>query len=62
FAPLRTVESGRQRLVFVVATVPGEWSVQSAHNLANRIEVDIDSVLPHTQTFIHVEPAGTPLR
>ncbi|MFZ2175925.1 MAG: cation diffusion facilitator family transporter [Rhodococcus sp. (in: high G+C Gram-positive bacteria)] len=62
FAPLRTVESGRQRLVFVVATVPGEWSVQSAHNLADRIEADIDSVLPHTQTFIHVEPTGTPLR
>lgn len=58
FAPLRTVESGRQRLVFVVVTVPGEWTVQAAHDLADRLEDDIDAALPHTETFIHVEPAG----
>lgn len=60
FAPLRTVESGRQRLVFVVLTVPGEWTVQAAHDLADRLETDIDAALPHTETFIHVEPAGAP--
>ena len=62
FAPLRTVESGRQRLVFVVVTVPGEWTVQAAHDLADRLEDDIDAALPHTETFIHVEPAGTSAR
>jgi cation diffusion facilitator family transporter len=62
FAPLRTVQSGRQRLVFVVLTVPGEWTVQAAHDLADRLETDIDAALPHTETFIHVEPAGTPAR
>ncbi|ORB31058.1 cation diffusion facilitator family transporter [Mycolicibacterium parafortuitum] len=59
FAPLRTVESGRQRLVFVVVTVPADWTVQAAHDLANRLEDDIDAALPHTETFIHVEPAET---
>ncbi len=59
FAPLRTVESGRQRLVFVVVAVPGEWTVQAAHDFADRLEADIDAALPHTETFIHVEPAGT---
>lgn len=62
FAPLRTVESGRQRSVFVVVTVPGEWTVQAAHELADRLENDIDAALPHTETFIHVEPAGTSSR
>mgnify|MGYP005816595589 CR=1 FL=1 len=57
FAPLRTVESGRQRLVFVVVTVPGQWTVQAAHDLADRLEADIDAALLHTETFIHVEPA-----
>lgn len=57
FAPLRTVESGRQRLVFVVVTVPGQWTVQAAHDLADQLEADIDAALPHTETFIHVEPA-----
>ncbi|OOL33176.1 transporter [Rhodococcus rhodochrous] len=58
FAPLRTVESGRQRQVFVVVTVPGDWTVRTAHDMADRIEADIDAVLPHTETFIHVEPAA----
>ncbi|MDV6295414.1 cation diffusion facilitator family transporter [Rhodococcus aetherivorans] len=57
FAPLRTVESGRQRQVFVVVTVPGDWTVRTAHDMADRIEAAIDAVLPHTETFIHVEPA-----
>jgi cation diffusion facilitator family transporter len=62
FAPLRTVESGRQRQVFVVVIVPGQWTVQAAHDLAHRLEVDIDAALPHTETFIHVEPAGPAVR
>ena len=60
FDPPRTVESGRQRYVFVVLTVPGQWTVQAAHDLTERIAADIDAVLPYTQTFIHVEPTGAP--
>ncbi len=56
----RTVESGRQRYVFVALTVPGQWTVQAAHDLTERVAADIDAVLPYTQTFIHVEPDGAP--
>ncbi|WP_043497180.1 cation diffusion facilitator family transporter [Georgenia sp. SUBG003] len=56
FAPLRTVESGRQRYVFVVATVPGTWTVAAAHDLADRIESGVDDALPGTETFVHIEP------
>ena len=57
FAPLRTVESGRQRFVFVVLTVPSEWTVMAAHDMTEQLEADIDDILPGTETFIHVEPA-----
>lgn len=56
-APLRTVASGRQRYVFVVATVPGGWTVDTAHELADQIESDVDATLPRTETFVHIEPA-----
>ncbi|WP_024285466.1 cation diffusion facilitator family transporter [Cellulomonas sp. KRMCY2] len=58
FAPLRTAESGRQRHVYVVVTVPPEWTVTTAHDLANRLEADVDAVLPGTETFVHIEPGG----
>ena len=56
FAPLRTVESGRQRFVFVVLTVPPKWTVRAAHDMTERLEADIDDILPGTETFVHVEP------
>ena len=58
FAPLRTVESGRQRFVFVVLTVPPDWTVQAAHDMTVQLETDIDAILPGTEAFVHVEPAG----
>jgi len=60
FAPLRTVESGRQRFVFAVVTVPAAWTVQAAHDLTVQLEADIDEVLPGTETFVHVEPRAEP--
>ncbi|PFG39505.1 cation diffusion facilitator family transporter [Georgenia soli] len=57
-APLRTVESGRQRYVFVVATLPGTWTVAAAHEVADQIESDVDTALPGTETFVHIEPDG----
>ncbi|WP_257225798.1 cation diffusion facilitator family transporter [Rhodococcus opacus] len=59
FAPLRTIESGRQRQIFVVLTVPGRWTVERAHDLTIRIGADIEALLPYSETFIHVEPHGT---
>ncbi len=53
---LRTRESGRQRFVQATLTVPGEWTVQRSHDLADQVEAEIGHVLPGTVTFVHVEP------
>jgi cation diffusion facilitator family transporter len=55
---LRTRESGRQRFVEATIEVPGQWSVQTAHDVADRIENVIDATLPGTVTVVHVEPTG----
>lgn len=54
---LRTRESGRQRFVQATLTVPGEWTVRRSHDLADRVEQEVESALPGTVTFVHVEPA-----
>lgn len=58
FEPPRSIESGRQRYVFLAVSVPPDWTVEVAHDLADQLEADIDNALPGTETFIHIEPAG----
>ena len=57
---LRSMEAGRQRFVFLDVAVPGGWTVQVAHDLADRIETDVEAALPGCVTFIHIEPAEAP--
>jgi cation diffusion facilitator family transporter len=57
FGPLRTREAGRQRFVYVLMSVPSQWTVERSHDLTERLEADIDRALPNTVTFTHVEPA-----
>ncbi|OFQ43752.1 transporter [Corynebacterium sp. HMSC036D03] len=59
FTSRRTIASGRQRLVYLTMDVPGEWTVLAAHDIADRIEDNIDEVFSGAEVFIHVEPAGT---
>lgn len=59
FTSRRTIASGRQRLVYLTMDVPGEWTVLAAHDIADRIEENIDELFPGAEVFIHVEPAGT---
>ena len=54
---LRTRETGRQRFVQATLTVPGDWTVRRSHDLADRVESEVEHVLPGTVTFVHVEPA-----
>ena len=53
---LRTRESGRQRFVYATVTVPGEWTVDRSHDLADAVEDAVDAALPGTTTFVHIEP------
>ncbi|PCC83201.1 cation-efflux pump [Corynebacterium accolens] len=59
FTSRRTIASGRQRLVYLTMDMPGEWTVLAAHDIADRIEDNIDEVFSGAEVFIHVEPAGT---
>jgi cation diffusion facilitator family transporter len=54
----RTREAGRQRFVYLTLTVPGQWPVARAHDLADLLEREIGEGLPGAVTFIHVEPGG----
>ena len=53
---LKTVASGRQRFVYMIMTVPGEWTVEYAHELADALEAAIDKALPNSRSMIHTEP------
>ncbi len=55
---VRTRESGRQRFVYATLTVPGSWTVKRSHAMADEVEGAIDSALPGTTTFVHIEPAA----
>jgi cation diffusion facilitator family transporter len=53
---LRTRRSGMMRLVDLHIVVPNEWSVIQAHELADRVEKEIESKLAPAQAVIHVDP------
>lgn len=53
---LRTRQAASRRFVSVHILVPGTWSVEHGHNLADRVEADIRTALSGTTVFTHVEP------
>lgn len=53
---VRSVESGRQRLVALEVAVPGTWTVHQAHELSDRVEAAMAAALPRCVTLVHVEP------
>lgn len=53
---LRTRESGRQRFVQATVVVPGHWTVQRSHDLADAIEMAVSDALDSTTTVVHIEP------
>ena len=53
---LLTRESGRQRFVQTTVIVPGHWTVQRSHDLADHIEMAVVHALPSTVTVVHIEP------
>ena len=58
--PPRTRESGRQRFVYLVVRVPGDWTVRAGHDLLDRIEADLGEALPGVAVFSHLEPDRVP--
>jgi divalent metal cation (Fe/Co/Zn/Cd) transporter len=56
FVEVRTVESGRHRFVTLTVLVPGSWTVDRGHTLADDVELAISKDLPHTDVQTHLEP------
>ena len=56
FHGLQTRESGRQRFVSVHVLVPGSWTVQQAHDVAESVETDVRDFLEHAHVNTHLEP------
>ena len=60
FHALRTRSAGARTFVSVHVLVPGEWTVQRGHDLAERVEHDLRATLHHATVFTHLEPLEGP--
>jgi len=61
FHALRTRAAGQRRFVSLHILVPGSWTIQRGHALAEQIERDIIAALPKTTVFTHLEPVEDPI-
>lgn len=57
---LRTRQAGASRFVSLHVLVPGTWTVQHGHELAERIEYDIRCALPNVEVITHLESLEDP--
>jgi cation diffusion facilitator family transporter len=57
---LRTRVAGAKSFVDVHVLVPGRMSVQEAHDLAEGLENEIHTRLPHVEVLTHLEPLEDP--
>jgi cation diffusion facilitator family transporter len=53
---LRTRKAGPRRFVEFKLYVPGDWTVEAAHVVCDRMEAGLHAALPNCTTTIHVEP------
>lgn len=57
---LRTRQAGAHRFVSYHLQIPGAWSVQDGHTLAEEIEAELQAAVPAISTFTHLEPLEDP--
>jgi cation diffusion facilitator family transporter len=57
---LRTRQAGSRCFISVHLLVPGSWSIQRGHNLAETVERGIRAAVPTATVFTHLEPAEDP--
>lgn len=60
FHALRTRQAGSHAFMTVHLLVPGDWSVQLAHDWAERIETEIRTAMPNLHVTTHLEPHEDP--
>lgn len=61
FHALRTRRSGRRAFITMHVLVPGAWSVQRGHDLAERIEAEVREGFEQATVFTHLEPMEDPI-
>lgn len=61
FHALRTRAAAGRSFISMHLLVPGEWTVQRAHDAAESIEHDIASAIPGASVFTHIEPREDPV-
>ncbi len=61
FHALQTRQAGARKFVSVHVLVPGGWTVQQGHELAERVEAEVRRALPSALVFTHLEPAEDPI-
>jgi cation diffusion facilitator family transporter len=57
---LRTRRAGVMRFVSLHVLVPGDWTVDRGHQLADRIEKEVREALPGTSVSTHLESLNDP--
>lgn len=57
---LRTRVSGKKSFVDVHLLVPGAMSVHDGHDLAHRLEGEIEAAMPHAEVLTHLESIDDP--
>lgn len=60
FHDLRTRQSGAHRYMSVHVLVPGSWTVQVSHDLAEQIETALCAALANLTVVTHIEPIEDP--
>ncbi|HET9221139.1 MAG TPA: cation diffusion facilitator family transporter [Roseiflexaceae bacterium] len=56
FHAVRTRIAGQRQFISLHILVPGAWTVQRGHELAEQIEQQIRAALPKSTVFTHLEP------
>jgi cation diffusion facilitator family transporter len=60
FHALRTRRAGRRSFISLHVLVPGEWTVQRGHDLAEEVEDRLMAIVPGSNVFTHLEPVEDP--
>jgi cation diffusion facilitator family transporter len=60
FHALRTRQAGHRAFVSTHILVPGAWTVQQGHDVAEEVEAALRAQLPYATVFTHLEPIEDP--
>lgn len=60
FHALRTRQAGSRAFISLHVLVPGDWSVQHGHDVAEEVEAALRERLPFATVFTHLEPIEDP--